>query len=186
MSTVTVLIIVAIVGVVGIAAGYFLRWIISLGQKGSVELQIKQKLLEAREEAKNIIAEGEKKAGTLEAGLREELRLKEESILGKEKRTGEKEAFLDKRQLDIDREADRIKAQIDEVRKIKERADNLIVEREKALETVAKLTEEEAKTELMKAIENDHEEDMMVRIQKLEIEGKERLESKARDIRFTA
>jgi ribonuclease Y len=62
----------------------------------------------------------------------------------------------------------------------------LILEREKALEAVAKLTEEEAKNELMKAIENDHEEDMMVRIQKLEIEGKERLESKARDILTTA
>ncbi len=186
MSTITVLILVAITGGAGIAAGYFLRWIVSLGQKGSVELQIKQKLLEAREEAKNIIAEGEKKAGALEAEFREELRLKEESYVSKEKRVGEKEAFLDKRQLDIDREADRIKAQIDEVRKIKERADNLIVEREKALETVAKLTEEEAKTELMKAIENDHEEDMMVRIQKLEIEGKERLESKARDILTTA
>lgn len=186
MSTITVLIIVAVTGVVGIGAGYFLRLLISLGQKGSVELQIKQKLLEAREEAKNIVAEGEKKAGTLEAGLRDELRLKEESLVGKEKRTGEKEAFLDKRQLDIDREADRIKAQIDEVRKIKERADNLIIEREKALETVAKLTEEEAKAELMKTIENDHEEDMMVRIQKLEIEGKERLELKARDILTTA
>lgn len=186
MSTVTVLIIVALTGGAGIAAGYFLRWLVALGQKGSAELQIKQKLLEAREEAKKIVEEGEKQAAGLETELREEYRLKEESVVTKEKRAAERESYLDKRQLDIDREAERIKAQIDEVRKIKERADGLIVEREKALESVANLTQDEAKKELLAAVERDHEEDVLVRLQKLDIDGKERLEAKAREILTTA
>lgn len=186
MSTTTLLIVLALTGLVSIGAGYALRILVALGQKGSAEIQIKQRLLEAREEAKRIVQEGEKELEKLEIQLREAMRSKEEAIVSKESRIGEKESFLDKRQMDIDREADRIKAQIDEVRRIKERAENLILEREKALQDVAKLSEEEAKEQIFKVIAVNHEEDMMVRIQKLEIDGKERLELKAREILTTA
>lgn len=186
MSTTLALILIALAGVAGIGVGYIFRWLVSLGQKGSVELEIKQRLLEAREEAKNIVAEAEKKTELLENTLREELKVKEEAIVTKEDRLGQKESYLDKRQLDIDREADRIKAQIDEVKKIKERADQLILERQKAIENVAHLSEAEARNELISALERKHEEDMMVRLQKLEIDGKERLETRAREILTTA
>jgi ribonuclease Y len=186
MSLTIALTLAGVAGLVGIGVGYLFRWLVSLGQKGSVDLQVKQILLEAREKAKTIAEEGEKKVLELETQLRENLRLKEETIVSKEDRIAQKEQYLDKRQLDIDKEAERIKAQIDEVRKIKERADALIVDRQKAVEAVAKLTEDEARDQLMKTVENNHEEDMMVRIQKLEIDGKERLESKAKEILTTA
>jgi len=186
MSITTVLFLLAVAGVVGIGVGYVLRWLVSLGQKGSMELQIKQRLLEAREEAKNIVSEGEKQAQKIEDEFRETLRLKEEAVNAKDARLGQKEQYLDKRQLDIDAEADRIKSQIEEVKKIKERADALTIERQKALQETAKLTEEEAKDELFKSFEKNHEEDMMVRIQKLEIDGKERLEQKAKEILTSA
>lgn len=186
MSTFTLLLLLGSAGVAGIVIGYWLRWLVSLGQKGSVEISIKQKLLEAREEAKNIVADAEKKRGAVEEGLREEYRLKDEALVGKEERLGQKEQFLDKRQLDIDKEAERIKSQIEEVRRIKERADALVVEREKAVADAAKMTEEEAKAELIQTVEKNSEEDILVRLQKLEIGGKERLEEKAREILTTA
>jgi len=186
MSLTTALILAGLAGLIGIGVGYIFRWLVSLGQKGSVDLQIKQMLLDAREEAKKVVAEAEKKVATLENELREELRAKEEASVSKEERLGQKEQYLDKRQLDIDKEAERIKGQIEEIKKIKERADALLVERQKAVEGAAKLTEEEAKEELLKTVEKNHEEDMLVRIQKLEIDGKERLEAKAREILTTA
>ncbi len=186
IHTILILLAVAGVGALGIAAGYALRLFVALGQKSSAELQIKQRLLEAREEAKRIVSEGEKEAGKIEQRLKEELKHKEEAIETKEARIGEKEAYLDRRQTDIDKEAERIKSQIDEVRRIKEKADNLIVEREKKLQDVAKLTEEEAKTQIMDRLERENAEDMEVRMQKLEIDGKERLDAKAREILTTA
>ncbi|MDO8523786.1 MAG: ribonuclease Y [bacterium] len=186
MSTFTLLLLLGAAGVAGIVIGYWLRWLVSLGQKGSVELSIKQKLLEAREEAKNITADAEKKRGTVEEVLREEYRMKDEALVAKDERLGQKEQFLDKRQLDIDKEADRIKSQIEEVKRIKERADALVLERGKAVADAAKMTEEEAKAELIHTVEKNSEEDILVRLQKLEIGGKERLEEKAREILTTA
>jgi ribonuclease Y len=186
MSFSTILVFIAIAGVVGIGVGYALRWLVSLGYKGSAELKIKERLEQASESAKKIVAEGEKRLTSLEEELKKRIASREELVDDKDRRLGQKEQYLDKRQIDIDAEAERIKAQIEEVKRIKERADGLIAERQKALEGVAKLSEEEARDQLMKAASNDFEEDMMVRIQKLEIDGKERLEAKAREILTTA
>ncbi len=182
MSTTTIIIFLALAGVGGLVAGYILRWLVGLSQKGSAELQIKQIMLDAREEAKKIISAAEKEAERIEGTLRDNLKEREEALLTKDNRLGEKEQFLDKRQLDIDREAERIKAQIEEVKAIKIKAESLLADRQKAIEEVARMSEEDAVKHLMQVVENEHEEDMMVRIQKLEIDGKERLEQKARDI----
>ena len=86
MSLTTIVLLLAVAGVLGIGVGYVLGWFVSWGQKGSVELEINQPLLEAREEAKNIISSGEKRAAELEGELKETLRPKEEAIAAKEAR----------------------------------------------------------------------------------------------------
>ena len=53
---------------------------------------------------------------------------------------------------------------------------------ETELERVSKLSVEEAKEELFSVIKKNHEEDMVVRLNKLEQEGNDRLERKAKDI----
>ena len=186
MSTFTLLLLLLVAGVAGIAIGYYLRWIISLGQKGSMELDIKQKLLEARTEAEKIVLEAEKRRTSVEEEIREGFKAREDTLAAKDSRLGEKEQLLDRRQIDIDKEAERIKAQIEQVKQIKERADALIVEREKAVEAAAHLSQEEAKEEVLKTVERNSEEDILVRMQKLEIDGKERLDAKAREILTTA
>ncbi len=182
MSTLTIIILLAGTGVGGIAAGYGLRFLVGLSQKGSVELETKELLLKAREEAKELVDEAEKKAEKLETEARLQIKERETAIIDKDKRLGEKEQYLDKRQLELDKEVERIKNQIEEIKAIKVKADALIAERQAAVEAAAKLTEEEAVAKLMQNIETKHEEDMMVRTQKLEIDGKERLEAKAREI----
>ena len=47
-------------GIVGIALGYFLRLVIALGKKGSMELSIKQAELKAKEQAQKVITEDRK------------------------------------------------------------------------------------------------------------------------------
>lgn len=186
MSFKLVLVLLALSGILGIFIGYFLRWLVSLGQKGSVELQIKQLLLEAREESKNILNVAEKKAETIEEEAREEARQKEEGFLAKEARLGEKESFLDKRQLDLDEEADHIKEQAEKVRDLRSRTEELIETRERELQQVSDLSPKEAREELFKSFRKNHESDILARLQKLDIDGKSRLEQKAKDILASA
>ncbi len=186
MSLKLAVLLAGLASLVGVAFGYFLRWIISLGQRGSVELRIKQMELHAREEAKRIIEESEKKAlETLNAG-RIELKEREEKVQKTEDRLIKKEEFLDKRQLDIDKEIEHIKEKVSEIKLIKERADDLEKKRIEALQKVSNLSLDEAKDILLKEVEKNFQEDISVRLQKLEHQGVERLESRAKEILTTS
>ncbi|MCW9054522.1 MAG: ribonuclease Y [Candidatus Pacebacteria bacterium] len=186
MSLKVILVLLILAGLFGTAFGYFLRWIISLGKRGSMELEIKQMMLEAREEAKQIVQDAETKAEETKKQLHSESKEKESQLKRTEDRLVKKEELLDKRQGDIDADVEGLKQKIEEVRALKERANTLIEEREAALEKTLHLSQTEAKTELFNLLEKQHEEDILVRLQKLEISGKERLDRKAKDILTTS
>ena len=182
----TVAVLLSIAGVAGIAIGYYLRLIISLGKKGSMELEIKEMLLTAKEEAKIITSEADAKSKKFLEEARLDIKEKEEKIQQTESRLIKKEDFLDKRQSDIDKEVEQIKEKINEIKLIKERADKLEQEKAQALERIAKMSETEARDTLFKSIEKNAEQDLLVRIQKLEQNGEETLEKKAQDILATS
>lgn len=172
-------------GIVGIGFGYFLRWLVSLGNKGSMELRIKQVMLDAREEAKKIINEAEEKAEAVLQESRTEIKTKEDRIKSAEERIIKKEEFLDRRQLDIDKEVESIKKKISEIREMKERAEKLLGKRTEELEKVAGLDQAEAKKILLATVEKNAEEDLLMRSKKLEIQGAEKLDRQAKDILAT-
>ena len=182
MSLKVIVILLGIAGILGIAIGYYLRLIISLGKKGSMELEIKEMLLTAKEEAKKITTEAQTKADTLIEQSKQDIREKEEKAEQTESRLIKKEDLLDKRQTDIDKEVEIIKERISEIRIIRDRTEKIEQEKKEALQKTARLTEEEARTELLKTIEKNAEADLLVRIQKLETSGQETLENKAKDI----
>src|SRR3989338_7295693 len=171
---------------VGVGFGYFLRWIIYLGQRGSVELRIKQMELHAREEAKKITEEAEKKAEETLKEVRVEFKEKEEKNKKTEDRLIKKEEFLDKRQVDIDKEIEQVKEKVSEIKMIKEKVELLEKEKYTELQKISRLSEEEAKSTLLKEVENKFEEDMTVRIQKLENTGLEKIETRAKEILATS
>lgn len=170
----------------GVGLGYFLRFITSLGKKGSIELEIKELLLSAKSEAQRILDEAKKKAEEKDLELRETERVKNEEFKETEKRLIKKEELLDARQVEIDKEVENIKLKVEEVKKIKEKVENAATEKQKELEKVAGLSVEEAKTQLVSQIERDYEEDFLIRMQKLEHDGVERLDRRAKEILATS
>ena len=69
MSLKIVFLLAGAAGLVGIAIGYLLRYLILSAQKGSMELQVKQALLEARDQAQQIVATAETEAAKTEKSL---------------------------------------------------------------------------------------------------------------------
>ena len=162
------------------------RWLLVLARKGSIEFEVKQILLNAREEAKKITEGAEdvvkEKLAEAEIGLKE----KEEKIGKQEERLFRREETLDGKQKELDREIEGLKERIEEVKHVRERAEALVAERADALAKVSGLTKEEALNQLMSEVEREAQEDIMTRIVKLEREGLEKLEKKARDILVTS
>ncbi|MDD5318265.1 MAG: Rnase Y domain-containing protein, partial [Candidatus Pacebacteria bacterium] len=186
VSLKTVLLIAAFMGAMGLACGYILRWIVALGKKGSIELEIKKMMVEATEAAQKITLEAEEEAATILRTVREESKDREDKNKKTEDRLIKKEELLDGRQTEIDKEVEALKIKIEEIKTIKERADKLELEKKTALERVAKLSAEEARAELITKVERESEEDILNRLKKLEISGQEKLEGKAREILATS
>ncbi len=185
MNLLTVIILAGTAGIGGIVIGYFLRWLVTLGQKGSMELTIKQTLLEAKDKAQQIVADAEKESAQILSEAREKEREKETSLKKLEDRLLTKDETLDKRQGDIDTEAENLKQKAEEIRQIKEKVEKARVEQDAELVRIAGLSKEDAVKEIMGLAEKEYEEDLLVRMRKLEMNTEEKLESRAKDILAT-
>lgn len=186
MSFTLALGLIAGAGVIGVALGYFLRWLVSLGQRGSMELEVKRKLLEAEEEAKKITKKAEDVAAKVANEARSELKEREEKVKKTEDRLIKKEDLLDQRQLDIDKEVEKNKKQEENLNIIREETEQLKKKQEEELERMSGLSRDEAYEKLIDSIEKEHEEDVLVRMRKLEQTGTEELEKKAQEILVSA
>ncbi|RTL01725.1 MAG: ribonuclease Y, partial [Neisseriaceae bacterium] len=182
MSIKLVLSLLALSGLAGIALGYVLRLLIALGQRGSLELEVKQKMLEAKERANRIIAEAETRAERIENEYETPLKEREEKLEKALERLMKREEFLDERERAITDEAEDVRNRENEAANLRREAEKLVQERRLELTRLGRLTEEEARRMLMKDIEESLEESFLARIQKLEAHGKSQLEEKARNI----
>lgn len=171
---------------VGIAAGYYLRYLHALSQRSSVELDIKGKVLAAEEKAIKIVERAEEKADTIEREAKETSKALQEKLQTKEDRIEKKEELLDERQITLDSEKEAVQAKIDEIKVLKKRLDSRSGELDAALEKVAGLSKEEAFEQVIEKMEKERAEDLVSRIQKLEMLGEEQFEERARNLLLAA
>ncbi|MDO8548382.1 MAG: ribonuclease Y [bacterium] len=171
---------------IGAVIGFVFRWLLVLARKGSIELQVRQALIDAREKAEKITAEAEGGAREKVAAAEVELKEKEEKITRAEERVFKREEALDKKQGELDTEIATVKTKIEEVKNIKERAEGLLSQRADELARVAGLTKQQALEQLHKELEREQGDDLMMRTAKLERDGMEKLERRAKEILTTA
>ncbi len=169
-------------GVLGIALGYYLRYVHALSKKESLEIAIKERVVEAEEKALKIIEKAEAKAESLEKEKKQEFKEQEEKLAKTEERLIRKEELLDKRQIDVDSQIESVREKIEQIKDIKTRLD----ERERGIETrlteVAALTKEDAREQIITKAEKEYETAITARIQKLHIRGEEQFDEQAKNI----
>lgn len=183
MSTLVIIAIISVSALlVGIVIGWFLRFIIALGQKGSMELEIKEMMLEAREETERITQEATAQADDVLKTARQESKVIQEKLSKAEERLINRENILDKRQLDIDEDKE-IVEQTEKKISISIQKNNELKETlTKQLSQASQMSIEDAKNQLLINVEQNFTEDLTVRLHKLELSGKEKLEKRAQDI----
>ncbi len=170
----------------GLFLGYVGRYWHALFLKSSLELDLKERSLEAEEKALKIVEKAEAKAEELEHETKIACRALEERLEQKENRLNKKEELLDQRQIDVDSQVENVRAKIEEVKTIKARLDDHKKELDAKLEEVAGLSREEAYERLVQNIELERSGDLLNRLRKLEMFGEEQYEEKARDLLLAA
>ena len=172
-------------GLGGLAIGYFFHMLLSLQKKNSADLKTKQLLLEAKDKAQSVTEEAAKKAQIILDSAKQEEKNSLIQTRKLEERILQREESLEKQRLAVDKDNAEIKDSIEKLKKKKEEIEGIEQQKLADLQKVASMTEEEAKSSLMKATEKKYEEDILGRIKKLESLGRDEFEKRARDILVT-
>ncbi len=186
MSTLLIVILIFAALLGGFFAGYIIRHLVTLSKKGSVELEIKQMMIDAKEKAEQLIEKAKQDAEKEKQELTAQIKEKETELKEQERRLLKKEEILDTRQLEMDKKDDELKKIREEIEKDKEKTKNLLEQEIQKLEQISGISKEEAKNILIEDAKLAFEEDLALRIQKLAQENEEKLEEKAKDILVTA
>lgn len=135
------------------------------------KIREKELLLKAQDKALKIIDDAKKE---------ENERRKEINNL--QRRVEQRENSFSQKLLDLQEKQQKLYDKVNEVQEIKEKIKAIKEEQIHKLEEVANLDQDNAKEILLKSVEEKVSDDLMARVRKLEHEGYEQLEDKARDI----
>lgn len=171
---------------IGLVLGYYIRHLHALSKKRSIELDIKEKLLETEEKAIKIIEKAEAKAEAIQAKADSERKEITDQLTEKEAHLRKREELLDARQIDIDSQKEALQNKIVEIKDIKARLDERTGEFDKKLEQLAGVTAEEAFARVVAKMEAERAGDLLAHLQKIERFNAEAIEAKANNILLAA
>jgi ribonuclease Y len=178
---------VGLLGVfLGSILGYYTRATILKRRRGTIEQSLRQKIENAKNEAEKIIRKAHLKANQIIKSARKEEAERREEMLKTEKFLVKRERILQAKIASVEKEEKELQEKKKELEELKKDYERKISEEKKNLEKAAKLTEEEAKRELFKRIEETAKIELLEKMKRLEEEGEEKLKERAQKILATA
>lgn len=169
----------------GFFAGYVVRQMVVRKRKNSIEAKVQKFVETSKQEAREILLEAKNKAAKTIDDSRMEIKERELQIRKMEERIQSRESFLDKKLNDLEEKNKDVEEKVEKVRALKSELEASREKISKELERVAGLSREEAQQELFRKIQEDHGNDLMMKLRKLETAGLEDLERRAKNILST-
>jgi len=178
----TMLIVSFLTLVGGAFLGYLTRQTIAKKQLSTAEGKIEKMLEEAEKKAQETILESKNKAlGILDEAKKKE-RERENQIMRLEQRLEKREETVDNRLDELERGKKLLEQKAEEIRTIRKEVEESRKKELSRLEKIAGLSKEQAKQVLLQLTEEENRGLISERIAKIEREGKEELEKKAKSI----
>jgi len=182
--------------ILGSILGYYARQSIAKKQSESLETDLEKKILKAKEISEAIISKAKKEAETVLISAKEkfqhairkankEVETRHSEIFKAEGILLKRENALNQKLVDFDQKEKHLLDKIERVRAIKLSLEDLKTEATNKLEQVAQFSKIEAKEELLKNIEQEHQQEFLEKIKNLEKQGFEKFEIKAKEILAT-
>ena len=172
--------------VLDFAVGFLLRRMIAEKKIGSAEQEAKRILTDCQQQAESMKKEKllEAKEEILQRRNESEAELKERraEITRMERRLAQKEENLDQKSEALERKNDKLDQKLQENDSVRAEIEATLAEHKRVLESLAGLTAEEAKEELIERVEGEAKHELAQRLDELDAQFKDEAETKARNI----
>lgn len=166
----------------GSVLGYYARQSIAKKQAGTLEEKLQKRTLKAKQDSDLLLAEAKQRAEQTLEGVKREIDGRRSELVKTERILLKREDVLDQKSSEYERNQKDFQEKVEKLKTIKESLEELRKEALDKLEKVADLSKEEAKKELLKNVEKEYEAEIAEKIRKIEKDGWENFEAKARDI----
>jgi ribonuclease Y len=169
-------ILLAVIGaVIGVSAGYFYRKKQVEEKNKDLVLKSEQILSDAKNKSKEIVYEARTEALKLQDELKKDEQHQQARLSDIEERIIKKESVLDKKSDDVEKLRMDLDSKVTSVKQIREEVESIYKMQSQQLERIAAMSKEEAREVLLKKVEEEAKEDIVIQIKKAEKE----LEAKA-------
>jgi len=166
----------------GSIIGYYARQSIVQKRAGTIEQKLKQKISQAKEQSDKILSDAKKSAFRVKEKTRKETETRRHEILESGRLLLKRENVLDEKLSDFDLQKKDFQRKVERLKEIKNGIDQLKEKAVERLEKVAQLSKKEAKGELLKSIEMEYQKEALEKMQKLERDGQEKFDKRAKEI----
>ena len=167
---------------VGSILGYYARQTIAQKQVGTLESEIQRKTSKARQKSEELIKEAKEKADRILEKVKKETDERNKGLLKTEEFLRDKEKGLEHKISLLDAEKNDFKRKVEKLKKAKSSIEALHTRALENLERISGLSKKSAKKELLDTIEIDFEKDLLEKFRKLEKQGQEKINERAREI----
>lgn len=167
---------------IGTVLGYFARQSIAKRRAGTIEQKLQKRAKEAEVESEEILSLAQQKAKEIISAGKAEEEQRRQSFLKTEQLLLQREETLTKRNSVFETKEDEFRKKVEKLQGIEKNLETAQEEAAKKLEEVAHLSREDAKKEVFARVEKEYEQDIVGRIRKLEAEGQDRFERRAKEI----
>ena len=185
MNQFILLLVGLIVLVLGSILGYYARQSLVKKRAGTIESDIENKILKAKKEAEIILTTAKEKSQQIFKKANKEVETRQGEIFKAEGVLLKRENILNQKLSKFEEKEKDLQEKIEKVREIKTSLDELKTQITEKIEQVSGFSQAEAKEELLKNIEQEYQQEFLDRIRKLEKQGFEKFEQKAKEILAT-
>ena len=185
MNQLTLLLIGIVSPSFGSVLGYYARQSIAKKDWKTIEAKIQKRIQKATKEAEEILSQSKSKASLILERIKKEEDERRRELFKTERVLLKREDILDQKLSDFELRQKEFQKKIEKLRQIKETLEKLRGEAIEKLEKVSGLDRKEAKAELFEKLEKEYQKEILEKIRKLEIEGQERFEKRAKEILTT-
>ncbi len=170
----------------GFLLGYWARRIVAKKKIGTLEERVKRQIEEAKKKSQEILNSAQEKAREIVNQAREKEEERRRELIKTERLLLKKEATLDQKFQNLEKREAEFKRKVIELKRKQQAIDELKEKITKKLEQISQFSKEQAKNELFKQIEKENQKEILERLHKLESQGWEQFEQRAKEILATA
>ncbi len=173
---------IIVAAIIGLALGWVFRKLMSKYLGKSTEEKAKKLLTEAKVKRQEIFFEAREKALKVIEEAKEEEKKRRNELKELEQKLEKRQERFEKKILELEERRKKVSQKEEDLEEAREKIKSLYEKARNKLQEIAEMDKEEAKQALMDNIEDKIEEDIVKRIKKLEKEGSERIEKKAKEM----